>query len=117
MKMAKILKALRTENGLTQKELSERLKIGQATITCYENGNREPHITSLIAYADYFECSLDYLVGRTDDLGNVIISLEKTKYDEGTLNTEELTLLSKYRKLSTSDKAKLVGYIDGITDK
>ncbi len=63
MKISEILKNIRLENGLTQKELSERLEIGQATIACYERGQREPHIVNLIAYADFFECSLDYLVG------------------------------------------------------
>lgn len=116
MKISDILKLIRTENGLSQKELSERLKIGQATIACYENGQREPHITNLIAYADFFECSLDYLAGRTDDFGNVIIGAEHTKGGWGTLSDEERILLEKYKKLSGDAKQKLSGYLDGLSE-
>ncbi|MDE6690344.1 MAG: helix-turn-helix domain-containing protein [Clostridia bacterium] len=117
MDVAKILKALRVESGLTQKELSDRLKIGQATIACYENGQREPQLTSLIAYADYFECSLDYLSGRTDDFGNVIIGAERTKHGVNTLTDEENALLTKFRKMNAADRTKLFGYVDGLSDK
>lgn len=114
MKISETLKSLRTENGLTQSELSERLKIGQATIACYESGQREPHITNLIAYADFFECSIDYLVGRTDDFGNIIVEAEKTKTGTSTLTKDELELLERYRMLSPASKLKLSGFIEGL---
>ena len=63
-KIPNILKDLRKNQNLTQFQLSQALKIGQATIAGYENGSREPHINSLIAYANFFECSVDYLLGR-----------------------------------------------------
>lgn len=50
-----ILKDLRKNRNLTQFQLSQALKIGQATIAGYENGSREPHINSLIAYANFKE--------------------------------------------------------------
>lgn len=115
MQISKILKSLRTENGLTQQELSERLKIGQATIACYENGQREPQLQILIAYADFFECSLDYLAGRTDDLGN-IVSAGNTN-NGNSLTDEEIILLKKYRNLNKLSRTKVNGYIDGITEK
>lgn len=114
MSIGEILKNLRKENGLTQMQLSERLKIGQATIACYENGKREPTIAGLIAYANYFECTLDYLSGRTDDLGNVTVNAEKTQLGINTLADDELRLIKKYRTLKSSDKSKVEGYLDGI---
>lgn len=114
MKISEILKLLRTENGLTQSELSERLKIGQATIACYENGQREPHITNLIAYADFFECSIDYLVGRTDDFGNIIVEAGNTKTGKATLTKDELELLEKYSQLSPAAKLKFAGFAEGL---
>ena len=72
-----ILKDLRKNRNLTQFQLSQALKIGQATIAGYENGSREPHINSLIAYANFFECSVDYLLGREDYFGNITIQTEK----------------------------------------
>lgn len=114
MDIGEILKNLRTENGLTQEELSERLKIGQATIACYENGKREPHILNLVAYANFFECSLDYLAGRTDDFGNIIVSEEQSRNGVNALTQEEKTLLKKYNKLSNSAKIKLEGFIEAL---
>ena len=116
MKISEILKNIRLENGLTQKELSERLKIGQATIACYESGQREPHIVNLIAYADFFECSLYYLAGRTDDMGNVIVGAERARNGVNAVSAEERALLGKYKKLSSGAKQKAAGYIDGLSE-
>ncbi len=59
------IKELRLEKGLTQKEVAERLKVTHAAIGNYENGKREPQIDDLILLADFFDVSIDYLVGRT----------------------------------------------------
>lgn len=117
MSICNILKALRKERGLTQSELAEKLKIGQATIACYENGHREPTINNLIAYADFFECTLDFIVGRADDFGNVTVRASKTEHGVDTLTVGEMNLLTKYRALKAGDKSKLEGYLDGITSR
>ena len=103
-----ILKDLRKNRNLTQFQLSQALKIGQATIAGYENGSREPHINSLIAYANFFECSVDYLLGREDDLGNITIKTEKP----APLPQDELHLLEVYRKLDTVNKMHVSAYAD-----
>ena len=112
MTVAKNLKAIRLEHNLTQKQLSERLQIGQATIACYENGQHEPHISILMAYADYFECSIDYLLGRADELGNINITNQiSTMF----VTKEEREFLIKLRSLDKSSRNKLIGYIDAIS--
>lgn len=60
------LKMLRLQHGLTQQELAERLGLSPVTISGYENGHREPSIEILERIADYFEVSVDYLLGRED---------------------------------------------------
>ena len=60
------LKELRQENKVSQKELSEILGVTTRAYRFYESGDREPNIVGLIALADYFDVSLDYLVGRSD---------------------------------------------------
>lgn len=43
------------------------LNMSQNTISRYETGERQPGITELILLADYFDVSIDYLVGRTEN--------------------------------------------------
>lgn len=68
------LRFLRVSHGLTQEKLSKDIEelfkypIGKATISQYENGNREPSLTMLINFAQYFDCSVDYLVGLSEHL-------------------------------------------------
>ena len=106
MDIPEILKSLRLESGFTQKQLGERLGIGQTTIACYENGTREPHIESLIAYADLFDCTVDYLVGRTDDFGTPL-----AKNAAPIMTQEELSLLKQYRELDKASRLRLKGYL------
>lgn len=106
MYISEILKMLRVQNNLTQKQLGERLGIGQTTIACYENGTREPHIESLVAYADLFDCTVDFLVGRTDDFGAPI-----AKSSTPVMTQEELSFLKQFRELDKLSRAKLEGFL------
>lgn len=57
---------LRNDNDLTIKELSAKLGLHRDVYSRYEKGTRDFPIDILIQLADIFDCSLDYLVGRTD---------------------------------------------------
>ena len=61
------LKELRKRKGLSQLRLATELNTTQNTISRYETGEREPGIDELIKIADYFNVSVDYLIGRTDN--------------------------------------------------
>jgi transcriptional regulator with XRE-family HTH domain len=52
---------------MTQKQLAEHLGVTIRTITNYENGSREPNIKTLIALAQLFDVSVDYIVGLSND--------------------------------------------------
>ena len=58
---------LRKKRGMSQLYLAMELHMSQNTISRYETGAREPCIEHLIRIADYFDASIDYLVGRTDN--------------------------------------------------
>ena len=60
------LKELRENKGITQKQLSEETGMSFQSISFYEHGEREPGVKALISLADYFNVSIDYLVGRSD---------------------------------------------------
>ncbi len=61
------LKELREKRGMSQVRLAIELGLNQNTISRYESGAREADYRTLIAIADYFDVSLDYLLGRTDN--------------------------------------------------
>ena len=67
------LKELRNEKGLTQKELAKKIDSTDKSIWAYENNVAIPPLDVLLKLADVFECSIDYLVSRSDDFGNISI--------------------------------------------
>ena len=64
---AQRLLALRTSSNITVADLCEAVGITKSAISRFEHGKDNPSCNTLIALADYFDVSLDYLVGRSDD--------------------------------------------------
>lgn len=60
------IKSLRTEKNLSQESLAQGIKSNQKQISKWERGQIEPNIDALTRLADYFEVSVDYLIGRTE---------------------------------------------------
>lgn len=58
---------LRKERNLTQKKVAEGIKMTEQAYQKYEYNKREPAYQKLIAIAEYFNVSIDYLVGRTEN--------------------------------------------------
>ena len=63
---AERIKELRIEHGLTQEAVGEIIGVKRYAVYSYEKGRACPEMKGLIALADYFEVSMDYLAGRTD---------------------------------------------------
>ena len=61
------LKQLRKERKISQLQLAFDLNMNQNTISRYENLERQADYDTLIRFADYFEVSVDYLLGRTEN--------------------------------------------------
>lgn len=72
------LQELRTAMGLSMRQVSTQLEISYNTYLSYEKGTKEPSISTLIRMADFFDCSVDRLLGRN---GKVISSLKPKEYD------------------------------------
>lgn len=60
------LKELRKGKKISQLKLAMDLHMNQNSISRYENEEREADYATLICFADYFNVSIDYLLGRTD---------------------------------------------------
>lgn len=67
MTFSERLVELRKSRGLTQKQLAADLQLSELAIQHYEAQRRKPAFDVLLSVADYFNVSLDYLVGRSDD--------------------------------------------------
>lgn len=67
MSFSERLVQLRKSHSLTQKQLAADMQLSELAIQHYEAQRRKPAFDILIALADYFDVSLDYLVGRSDD--------------------------------------------------
>lgn len=66
MKLAERLKELRKEKDLRQEHVAVALNISMSAYCNYEQGKREPVASVLCRMADYYDVSVDYLLGRSD---------------------------------------------------
>lgn len=66
MTFGNILKKIRQENNMTQDELAKKIDTSRSNIANYENGKNMPSIDILEKIASLFNCTTDYLLGKTD---------------------------------------------------
>lgn len=66
MTLGKRIANLRTEKKLTQEELAKIIGISRGSLSMYEIDKREPDMATLKKIADFFDISVDYLLGLTD---------------------------------------------------
>ena len=92
------MKQLRIANKISQTDIAKIIGTSQANYGKMENGDIEANVEKLIKLADYYQVSLDYLVGR--DFGNKL----------GYLSEEEIAFVQTYLKLTESHKNKLLTY-------
>lgn len=109
------LKAARKKSGKTQKEVAEGIGIGQGTYKNYETGAREPNGETLVAIANYFGVTTDYLLGRpTAQLPTD--ALERL-FSEKSFSALEEELLRKYMELPHEARQAVVRFINDATAK
>lgn len=66
-KFCERLRELRNKKGLSQQELADDASLSGSSICLYEHGEREPELDLLCWFANYFDVSVDFLLGRTDE--------------------------------------------------
>lgn len=66
------IKELREERGLSLMALAKAVGVSDTAVCKWENQLAEPKLSYIVRLADFFNCSADYLTGRTDDLGWVV---------------------------------------------
>lgn len=92
------LKTLRKAKNLSQQKLADILHVSQQSIYKYENGITSPDIETLANMSDFFDTSIDYLVGNSK------ISRKIEEVFPNDLNRDESKLIDNYRQLPSSYK-------------
>lgn len=103
------LKKLRESKKLTQIRLSVEVEVSQELISAYELGKNKPNVENLIKLADYFNCSTDYILDRTN---NPTIAKDVTKKEIACNN-----ILNKYESLSSENKKLFNEYLEFLINK
>lgn len=102
------VKLLRKEFGISQKRLADAVEVSQQSINQYENHSIEPDIAVLSRLADYFDTSIDFIVGRTN------IRLATESHLDENLKRDEMILIEKYRQLTAEQKRSLSMLMDAL---
>ena len=109
MNLKEKIKDFRKNLNKTQQDLCEILGLPRYIVSNWEQGRSEPSADDLIKLADYFGCTTDYLLGREDDLGNVI-----TGHTYSPTTEDEEKLLSAFRVLDEADRETFLIQITAI---
>ncbi|HAP5732896.1 TPA: helix-turn-helix transcriptional regulator [Enterococcus faecalis] len=96
MEFGQILRQLRKQRKLTQKELADIIFVEQTTISGYENGKIQPTAKVIIELADYFNVSTNYLLGQPEKNKNQLEQIIDSTIDE--LKNEDTLLFMKNGK-------------------
>jgi len=106
----KNLKLLRDEKSVSQQKVADAIGSNQQSIHRYENGDYEPDIQTLMLLANYFDTSIDFLVGRTE-IRNKIEPVDKYA-----LNNEEANIIDRFRSLLPDYKKCFSTMLDALSE-
>lgn len=96
------LRKIREKRNINQLKIAMDIGVTQESISKYETGNAFPSKEILIKLANYLNCSIDYLLDRTD---NPQINKDKMSIEDENIEN----LIFRYKRLSTENKNKLEG--------
>lgn len=100
-----LFKQIRKECNFSAREIAEKLNVSINLIYEWEHNRCEPSISTLTKIADIFGVTTDYLLGREDDFGNIVIPEQKSG---NKLSSKEIRLLSAFSYLDEEEKNKLI---------
>ena len=101
------LREIRKEKGITMKELGKIFGVSEVAISNYEMGKREPDIQTIVKFANYFDVSVDYLLGNTKTAAQKPSGVVLTAF--------ESDVVGELRRLSKIDKQNLARIIFSYT--
>lgn len=97
---------IRKERNLTQRQLSKLINCSRGNISDYEKERVMPSLQRIIEIADCLETSIDYLIGRSNDIGIIETNANLTQFQN--------LLLSVVEQLSTNDQYQVLGFAQAL---
>lgn len=104
------LSQLRKEKNLSQKEFAKTFGVAQNTVSNWENENRTVDAETAVKLANYFQVSVDYLLGNTDHPGTV-------QAIDAQLEGVEFALFGEVKELSEAQKQDVLHFVQFIKSK
>lgn len=104
MKIGSTIKKLRKQNHLTQAQLAKDLQMSRTTITNYENDYSSPDLNTLVALANYFNVSTDYLLSNQP-----VSALGTPEKAISPADRERLRFWHYYNRLNTENRDLIIG--------
>lgn len=101
------IRDLREDSDLTQEQLVELLDMHKTTYTNYEQGKHTVPLDFAVILAKYYNVSLDYIAGLTND---------KRGFSHSDLTPEQKKLLQLIEELSPEEKKKTVSFLRAVID-
>lgn len=105
-KFANRLRELRKEKNVNQQKLSNYLGYGYTAIANYESGRNEPSIDTICKIADYFDVTVDYLIGHEDNPKRV-----------DAISKAESELIMRFRNMDNEDQRILLEMAKSLSSK
>ena len=110
-----MLKILRSNYNISQKDFAKAIGVSQQTIASWEVGRTEPSNDWLKAIADYFDVSIDYLLGRkTANYSPPLSNDKKSQLTNKFLSDEQSSLLKKYDALADDGRQLMQSLLNSL---
>lgn len=108
MSFYETLSSLMKKRNVTAKQLSEKLKIGKNQFKYWKDNGNIPNGETLISLADYFDCSVDYLLGREETKKAAVLPVESSNISK---------LIGFYNQLTEDAQKEMLSYAEYMTTK
>ena len=122
--LAETIEALSKEKGISVSSMLQDLEMNKNALFTMKKSGYLPRVESLCKFADYFQCSLDYLLGRTEEPqtmnqvnnGN-IGNNSNVNINKSNLSDTDSELITEFKKLTFTDTAKVMSLIAELSQK
>lgn len=127
MNFAQTLDKMMKERNISNYEMSKKTGISDSLIGYWRKGERVPKADNLLNIANFLECSVDYLLGRTDEPQKINYDVENHGDNNGAINNQvnstntpdgiSKEMLVKFEELNFTDKVKVMSLIAELIEK